>query len=78
MQSERKVGYRAHRSRLLTRRERAVAELAARGRTNHEIADELHLSVKAVEWNLTKIYRNFGLRSRTELAVRFARGELGE
>jgi LuxR family maltose regulon positive regulatory protein len=52
----------------LTERERVVAELAAVGRTNREIAQDLHLSVKTVEWNLTKVYRLLGVRSRTELA----------
>jgi DNA-binding NarL/FixJ family response regulator len=54
----------------LTDTERNVADLAARGRTNQEIADTLHLSPKTVEWNLTKIYRLLGLRSRTELALK--------
>jgi DNA-binding NarL/FixJ family response regulator len=49
--------------------EQAVARLAARGRTNQEIADTLDLSPKTVEWNLTKIYRGLGVRSRTELAI---------
>jgi DNA-binding NarL/FixJ family response regulator len=52
----------------LTERERVVAELAATGCTNREIAQALHLSVKTVEWNLTKVYRLLGVRSRTELA----------
>lgn len=57
----------------MTPTEHAVAALAARGRTNQEIADALHLSPKTVEWNLTKIYRALGVRSRTELAIRWAR-----
>jgi DNA-binding NarL/FixJ family response regulator len=57
----------SHRPRL-TEREHLVAELAAIGRTNREIAQALHLSVKTVEWNLTKVYRRLGLRSRTQLA----------
>jgi DNA-binding NarL/FixJ family response regulator len=54
----------------LTDAERRVAKLAATGRTNQEIADKLHLSPKTVEWNLTKIYRALGVRSRTELALK--------
>lgn len=57
----------------LTAVEESVARLAARGRTNQEIADALLLSPKTVEWNLTKIYRALGVRSRTELAIRWAR-----
>ena len=60
----------ARRLEKLTETERRVTERAASGRTNHEIAEELHLSPKTVEWNLTKIYRRLGVRSRTELALK--------
>ena len=53
----------------LTEREAAVAERAARGQTNDEIARALLVSSKTVEWNLTRIYRKLNLRSRTELAA---------
>jgi DNA-binding NarL/FixJ family response regulator len=49
-----------------------VAAAAARGRTNREIATELYLSVKTVEYHLQGTYRKLGLRSRTELARLFA------
>jgi len=52
----------------LTETEQRVAELVAAGRTNREVADALFISVKTVEWNLSKIYRKLGVRSRTELA----------
>ena len=54
----------------LSETERRVASLVGHGRTNHEIADQLHLSAKTVEWNLTKIYRKLRVRSRTELAIK--------
>ena len=57
----------------LSQTERAVAALVARGRTNQEVADALHMSPKTVEWNLTKIYRALNVRSRTELAIRWPR-----
>jgi DNA-binding NarL/FixJ family response regulator len=41
----------------------------AAGRSNKEVAAELFVSVRAVEANLTRIYRKLGLRSRTELAA---------
>ena len=52
----------------LTPTERAVAELAATGHTNAQIARKLVLSVKTVEANLTRIYAKLGVRSRTGLA----------
>ncbi len=59
-------------NRPLTVMEEAIARLAARGRTNDEIATALHVSPKTVEWNLTKIYRVLDVRSRTELAALWA------
>ncbi len=46
-----------------------MAELAAAGRTNKEIASDSHLSVRALEQHLSSVYRKLGIRSRTELAV---------
>ncbi|MFE2216594.1 ATP-binding protein [Streptomyces canus] len=51
----------------LTRQERKVAHLAARGLTNREVAARLFLSVKTVEFHLANVYRKWGVRSRTEL-----------
>jgi DNA-binding NarL/FixJ family response regulator len=50
--------------------EQRVAELAGAGRTNGEIANELSITVRTVESNLTRVYRKLGVRSRTELATR--------
>jgi DNA-binding CsgD family transcriptional regulator/tetratricopeptide (TPR) repeat protein len=52
----------------LTRAEERCARLAARGATNREIAEALHLSVKTVEGTLSRSYRKLGVRSRTQLA----------
>ncbi|OGO52498.1 MAG: hypothetical protein A2Z32_01925 [Chloroflexi bacterium RBG_16_69_14] len=54
----------------LSATEREIVGLVRVGRTNREIADALHLSPRTVEWNLTRIYRKLGVRSRTELAAR--------
>jgi DNA-binding CsgD family transcriptional regulator len=52
----------------LTPHELRVALLVAEGRSNPEVAAELFVSRKTVEFHLGQIYRKLGLRSRTELA----------
>jgi DNA-binding CsgD family transcriptional regulator len=51
----------------LTLRERRIAKLAAAGRTNLEIAGELDMSTKAVEWHLRNCYGKLGITTRSEL-----------
>jgi DNA-binding CsgD family transcriptional regulator len=53
----------------LTDRERQVAAGAAAGRSNEQIAEELGIGARTVEWNLTRVYRKLGVRSRRELAA---------
>ena len=53
----------------LTRREREVAALVARGLTNRQIASELHLSERTVENHVSKILRKLGLASRARVAT---------
>ena len=67
-----RIGLRPHAPSELTETEQRVAELAAAGRRNGEIAVELFMSVRAVEANLTRAYRKLGIRSRSELASRLA------
>jgi DNA-binding CsgD family transcriptional regulator len=51
----------------LSRREREVAELAARGRTSREIAEALSVSVRTVDSHLDHAYTKLGITSRREL-----------
>jgi ATP/maltotriose-dependent transcriptional regulator MalT len=51
----------------LTEREQNVAALVARGLTNKEVASELYVSQKAVEYHLTNIYGKLGVRTRQEM-----------
>jgi DNA-binding NarL/FixJ family response regulator len=55
----------------LTPQEHSVARLAASGLSNREIAAELVLSVKTVEYHLTNAYGKLGITSRTALAAHF-------
>ncbi|WP_217555736.1 LuxR family transcriptional regulator [Streptomyces sp. GbtcB6] len=52
----------------LTPTEARIAELVGGGATNREVAAELFISVKTVEGALSRVYRKFGVRSRTALA----------
>jgi DNA-binding CsgD family transcriptional regulator len=51
----------------LTETERRLAELAASGLSNREVAARASVSIKTVESNLTRVYKKLGLRSRVEL-----------
>jgi DNA-binding CsgD family transcriptional regulator len=55
----------------LTETERRVAELAAQGRSNKEIAAELYMGISTVEAHLSRVYRKLDVR-RAGLAARLA------
>ncbi|HEY7795154.1 MAG TPA: AAA family ATPase [Gaiellaceae bacterium] len=57
----------------LSETERRIAELAASGLTNREIAQAAFVSPKTVEANLARVYRKLGIRSRAELGARMAK-----
>ena len=51
----------------LTNRETEVAHLIGKGLSNPEIAAELFISARTVEWHLRKVFAKLGISSRTEL-----------
>ncbi len=53
----------------LTSREEEVLITVARGRTNAEIADELHISLSTVKTHLASLMGKLGVRNRVEIAM---------
>ncbi|GAA4629516.1 hypothetical protein GCM10023113_37800 [Cellulomonas oligotrophica] len=53
----------------LTSREREVAQHAAGGLTNRDIADLLVVSVRTVENHLQRVYGKLGITTRAALAA---------
>jgi DNA-binding NarL/FixJ family response regulator len=55
---------------VLTPREAEVTELLQSGKTNAEIAHELHVSIETVRSHARRIYRKLGVKTRRELQAR--------
>ena len=53
----------------LSNRELDIIKLAARGLTNKEIADNLHLSYRTVEGHMRDVFNKLGVGSRTEAVL---------
>jgi DNA-binding NarL/FixJ family response regulator len=53
----------------LTSREEEILLTVARGRTNSEIADDLHISISTVKTHLASLMRKLGARNRVEIAM---------
>ena len=53
----------------LTLREEKIVLTVARGRTNSEIADELHISLSTVKTHITSVMNKLGARNRVEVAM---------
>ena len=72
-----RIGIRRSRGIELTESERRIAELAATGMTNRQIAATVLASPKTVEANLARVYRELGITSRAELGARIAEPAAG-
>jgi DNA-binding CsgD family transcriptional regulator len=55
--------------RTLSPAEQRVVALLVAGKSNADIASELVLSIKTVESHLARVYRRFGVKSRTQLVT---------
>ena len=53
----------------LTTREEEILIPVAQGWTNHEIADDLHISISTVKTHLASLMRKLGVRNRVEIAM---------
>jgi ATP/maltotriose-dependent transcriptional regulator MalT len=71
----RQLGRRAAGSETLTARELEIAELAANGKTNRQIAEALVISERTVGTHLSRIYAKLGVSSRAALAAQRTRGK---
>jgi DNA-binding NarL/FixJ family response regulator len=58
---------------LLTEREIAILKMAAKGMSNSDIAEELHLSGRTIESHLGSIFNKLGVGSRTEAVIQAMR-----
>jgi DNA-binding CsgD family transcriptional regulator len=56
----------------LTRREREIAQLAAKGHSSAAIASRLSIADRTVEWHLSNVYAKLAVDSRHDLARKFA------
>jgi DNA-binding CsgD family transcriptional regulator len=56
----------------LTPSERRVAQMAAEGHTNREVAQALFVSRKTIEVHLSNVYRKLGILSRSQLPAALA------
>ena len=58
-----------YRLRLLTQGEREVMQLVVAGKLNNQVADELDISMKAVEAHRARVMEKMGVRTVAELVT---------
>lgn len=61
----------------LTAHERRIADDVVQGRSNREIAEDMQVSRRAVEFHITSIYRKLGISRRVQLPVALAEARTG-
>jgi DNA-binding NarL/FixJ family response regulator len=54
----------------VTRREREVLALVATGKTNHEIAEQLHIGIGTAKTHVTRLLAKLDARDRVQLVIR--------
>lgn len=62
----------------LSEREKEVAALLLKGRSNKQIAQELGVTTRTVEFHVTHIYEKLGVKSRAEALLRLNDAQLRE
>jgi NarL family two-component system response regulator LiaR len=67
---------REHDKDVLTERETSIIKMAAKGMSNNEIAEQLHLSVRTIESHLGTIFNKLGVGSRIEAVMEALRSGL--
>jgi DNA-binding NarL/FixJ family response regulator len=68
----RRIGGRTNSQEELSETEQRIVDLVVAGLKNREIAERLFLSPDTIAWNLSRVYRKFGVNSRTQLAAKLA------
>ena len=54
---------------VLSNREREVLRLIGKGKSNREIADTLHISIRTVKFHTSAIFEKLNVKNRTEAAL---------